>query len=469
MNRFPRIVKARSGSCGRREEQLLAHGDDRAGLPVPVQHAVEIHAPRTGRCPAACLPRRTTYFSPLALGMFSGDPDGMPRPSRMSFQLTTCRCSAGIEWQFSRAYPPDWVLYVRNLEAGEEHGVHGGLCGARGQAEQPVQRRVGISRRWKRGTGCGTGSGSPVACRRECKDEAAARADGDEQPRASNDAQEADAEARRRPGPSASRGTLGPAPRMALLCVLLPLDDAGPGFSSARRPPVFRWTGTNCRRRKLCPGAPGGLVGADPLEEGLRWDRGTEGARDCSRLLQRTPFERARASNRGSGALADVWRWRTVIIVALTTYRQMWARRITMNRPWEGNAARDLIAARRCAPEGAFSSSRPCWGHCPRAHRPARPAHRRRSVPGRGETLVLPEVQRGNILDRQGTDPGGTTRMQRVSVWTPAVTERRAGPPRSSRRPSAWTRRVLDTIRRHDGYAVIKRRIAPRNLPRSRS
>jgi len=39
-----------------------------------------------------------------------------------------------------------------------------------------------------------------------------------------------------------------------------------------------------------------------------------------------------------------------------------------------------------------------------------------------GKALVLPEVQRGSILDRQGRILAITTRMQRVSAWTPSVT-----------------------------------------------
>ncbi|MGO9310197.1 MAG: penicillin-binding transpeptidase domain-containing protein [Spirochaetia bacterium] len=76
-----------------------------------------------------------------------------------------------------------------------------------------------------------------------------------------------------------------------------------------------------------------------------------------------------------------------------------------------------------------------------------------------GESLVLPEVQRGSILDRQGRILAVTTRMQRVSVWTPSVTNAEETAGGLARILGMEPAAVLDTIRRHDGYAVIKRRI----------
>ena len=75
----------------------------------------------------------------------------------------------------------------------------------------------------------------------------------------------------------------------------------------------FFWTWTNCRRRKLCSGrSRGRCFRTDRLRSragsSARSTRrvGSRGARGRSLLLQRTPFERARAATGGSGALADV-------------------------------------------------------------------------------------------------------------------------------------------------------------------
>ena len=78
-----------------------------------------------------------------------------------------------------------------------------------------------------------------------------------------------------------------------------------------------------------------------------------------------------------------------------------------------------------------------------------------------GDALVLPEVQRGSILDRQGRILAVTTRMQRVSVWTPSVTNAEETASELGRILGMEPASVLDTIRRRDGYAVIKRRITP--------
>ena len=78
-----------------------------------------------------------------------------------------------------------------------------------------------------------------------------------------------------------------------------------------------------------------------------------------------------------------------------------------------------------------------------------------------GEALVLPEVQRGSILDRQGRILAVTTRMQRVSVWTPSVTNAEETSAALGGILGIEPAAVLDTIRRRDGYAVIKRRISP--------
>ena len=78
-----------------------------------------------------------------------------------------------------------------------------------------------------------------------------------------------------------------------------------------------------------------------------------------------------------------------------------------------------------------------------------------------GDQLVLPEVQRGSILDRQGRILAVTSRMQRVSVWTPAVTSAEETASQLAAALGMDPGAILDTIRRHDGYAVIRRRITP--------
>ncbi len=78
-----------------------------------------------------------------------------------------------------------------------------------------------------------------------------------------------------------------------------------------------------------------------------------------------------------------------------------------------------------------------------------------------GETIVMPEVQRGSILDRQGRILAVTTRLQRVSVWTPSVTNAEETAQELATALGMEPAAVLETLRSHDGYAVIKRRITP--------
>ncbi len=94
-----------------------------------------------------------------------------------------------------------------------------------------------------------------------------------------------------------------------------------------------------------------------------------------------------------------------------------------MKHPWEGNAHPCQIAAAPRMAAGASSSSRLCWESSPAPSSCSLSASPS-CFPSRegGESLVLPEVQRGSILDRQGRILAVTTRMQRVSVWTPSVT-----------------------------------------------
>jgi cell division protein FtsI (penicillin-binding protein 3) len=77
-----------------------------------------------------------------------------------------------------------------------------------------------------------------------------------------------------------------------------------------------------------------------------------------------------------------------------------------------------------------------------------------------GETVTLPPVQRGSILDRQGRIMAITTRMQRLSAWTPAVTD--AGQTASLLAPALGMDRdaILSQLRGRDGYVIVKRRLS---------
>ncbi|HUJ76403.1 MAG TPA: penicillin-binding transpeptidase domain-containing protein [bacterium] len=77
-----------------------------------------------------------------------------------------------------------------------------------------------------------------------------------------------------------------------------------------------------------------------------------------------------------------------------------------------------------------------------------------------GDALVLPEVQRGSILDRQGRILAVTTRMRRVSVWTPAVTAAQETATELGRALGMEPTDVLAAIQKRDGYVVIKRRVS---------
>jgi cell division protein FtsI (penicillin-binding protein 3) len=77
------------------------------------------------------------------------------------------------------------------------------------------------------------------------------------------------------------------------------------------------------------------------------------------------------------------------------------------------------------------------------------------------DTVVLPEVQRGNILDRRGRILAISTRLQRVSAWVPSLTNAEEEAGLLSQALGMDKDLLLGIISRHDGYAVIKRRIAP--------
>jgi cell division protein FtsI (penicillin-binding protein 3) len=82
-------------------------------------------------------------------------------------------------------------------------------------------------------------------------------------------------------------------------------------------------------------------------------------------------------------------------------------------------------------------------------------------VPARDgeESLLLPEVERGAILDRQGRIMAITTRQQRASAWVPSVAQPVESAGLLSTILGIERDRVLETFRRHPGYALIKRRL----------
>lgn len=77
------------------------------------------------------------------------------------------------------------------------------------------------------------------------------------------------------------------------------------------------------------------------------------------------------------------------------------------------------------------------------------------------DTIVLPEVQRGNILDRRGRILAISTQLQRLSVWVPSVTNADETAGLLSQAIGMDKSGILGILARHDGYAVIKRRITP--------
>ena len=84
-------------------------------------------------------------------------------------------------------------------------------------------------------------------------------------------------------------------------------------------------------------------------------------------------------------------------------------------------------------------------------------------VPAReGEQpLLLPEVERGAILDRQGRLLAITTRQQRVSAWVPSVSNPGESADVLAGILGADRDRILENFRRRPGYALIKRKVTP--------
>jgi cell division protein FtsI/penicillin-binding protein 2 len=84
-------------------------------------------------------------------------------------------------------------------------------------------------------------------------------------------------------------------------------------------------------------------------------------------------------------------------------------------------------------------------------------------VPAReGEQpLLLPEVERGAILDRQGRLLAITTRQHRVSAWVPSVSNHMESADVLAGILGVDRDRILENFRRRPGYALIKRKVTP--------
>ena len=84
-------------------------------------------------------------------------------------------------------------------------------------------------------------------------------------------------------------------------------------------------------------------------------------------------------------------------------------------------------------------------------------------VPSRegSDALVLPQVERGAILDRNGRILAVTTREQRVSAWVPGITNASESAALLGHALGMDPAAILSSWNRHDGYVVMKRRITP--------
>jgi cell division protein FtsI (penicillin-binding protein 3) len=82
-------------------------------------------------------------------------------------------------------------------------------------------------------------------------------------------------------------------------------------------------------------------------------------------------------------------------------------------------------------------------------------------VPAREGTdsLVMPQVERGAILDRQGRILAITTRQRLVSAWVPGLTDARESATLLGGILGMDPAAIIDTWRKHDGYVVVKRKI----------
>ncbi len=76
------------------------------------------------------------------------------------------------------------------------------------------------------------------------------------------------------------------------------------------------------------------------------------------------------------------------------------------------------------------------------------------------DTLVLPVVERGAILDRQGKILAITTRQRRVSAWVPGVTNAAESAALLAPILDMSEVSILDSWNRRDGYMVLKRSVS---------
>lgn len=84
-------------------------------------------------------------------------------------------------------------------------------------------------------------------------------------------------------------------------------------------------------------------------------------------------------------------------------------------------------------------------------------------VPARegADTLVMPQVERGAILDRKGKILAVTIRQLRVSAWLPSVTNAQESASLLAGILDMDQAGIVSSWSRHDGYDVVKRKITP--------
>jgi cell division protein FtsI (penicillin-binding protein 3) len=75
------------------------------------------------------------------------------------------------------------------------------------------------------------------------------------------------------------------------------------------------------------------------------------------------------------------------------------------------------------------------------------------------DTLVMPQVERGAILDRQGKILAVTTRQRRVSAWVPGLTNAQESSSLLAQVLSMDSAVIVDLWNHHDGYVVVKRTV----------
>ena len=76
------------------------------------------------------------------------------------------------------------------------------------------------------------------------------------------------------------------------------------------------------------------------------------------------------------------------------------------------------------------------------------------------DTLVMPQVERGAILDRQGRILAITTRQRRVSTWVPGLTDARESAALLAGILNMDPAAIIDAWSKHDGYMVVERKVS---------